>query len=118
MTVDVPDFRGDRLRDPGVHDLARRIDVIVDDNPDENAMVPQTVRVTLGSGSTYETRLDRVIGHPERPLSREQHLGKFRRCWTYGARPLPRQRAEQLIGSVDRLEAVPDVRALVALTGP
>ena len=117
-TVDVPDFRGDRLGDPRVHDLARRVDVVVDDNPDENAMVPQTVRVTLRSGTTHEARLDRVVGHPQSPLSREQHLDKFRRCCGYGARPLPRDNAERLIDLVERLETVPDVGALVALTVP
>lgn len=116
--VDVPDFRGDRLIDRRVHDLAQRVAIVADDNPDENAMVPQTVRVTLRSGTTCEARLDRVIGHPDRPLSREQHLDKFRRCWTYGASPLATGNAERLIGLVDRLETVPDVGELVALTVP
>jgi 2-methylcitrate dehydratase PrpD len=116
--VDVTDFRGDRLTDPYVHALARRVTIVVDDNADENAMVPQTVRVTLRGGTTHEARLDRVIGHPERPLSREQHLDKFRRCCTYGARPLARENIERLISLVDQLETVPDVGELAALTVP
>jgi 2-methylcitrate dehydratase PrpD len=117
-TVDVPDFRGAWLTDGEAHALARRIDVVTDDNPDENAMVPITVEVTLADGTRRATRLESVIGAPASPLSREQHLDKFRRCWTYGARPLPPANADRLIDLLDRLESVADVRDLVALTLP
>jgi aconitate decarboxylase len=116
--VDVPDFRGDRLTDRRVHDLAQRVAIVTDDNPNANAMVPQTIRVTLRSGTTRAARLDRVIGHPDSPLSREQHLAKFRRCWTYGASPLATGNAERLIDLVDRLETMPDIGELVGLTVP
>lgn len=117
-TVDVPDFAPARLVDPAVHELASRIEVVADDNPDENALVPQAVEVLLRDGARHAIQLPRVLGHPDRPLSRAQHLDKFRRCWTYGARPLDRERGERLIELVDRLETVPDVRELVALTVP
>lgn len=116
--VDVPDFVGDCLTDPEVHALARKVEVELDDNPDENAFVPQTIRVALADGRRYELHLDSVLGHPDSPLTREQHLDKFRRCWTYGARPLRQENGERLIALVDRLEEVADVRELVALTVP
>ncbi len=116
--VDVPDFRGDRLADPRTHELAARVEVASDGNPDENALVPQTVLVELAGGRRHEVRLDQVLGHPERPLSRAQHLDKFRRCWGYGATPLPREAGERLIDLVDRLDTVADARDLVACTIP
>ncbi|MBI3456045.1 MAG: MmgE/PrpD family protein [Candidatus Rokubacteria bacterium] len=117
-TVDVPDFLGDRLTDPELHALAQRVEIVGDENPDENALVPQTIQVTLVDGRRPEIRLDSVLGHPDAPLSREQHLGKFRRCWTYGRHRLSEANGERLIALVDRLEAVSDVRDLVALTVP
>jgi 2-methylcitrate dehydratase PrpD len=117
-TVDVPDFRDDRLGDPRVHELARRIEVVPDGNPDENAMVPQRVEVRLAGGMRHELTVDRVLGSAANPLSRAQHLDKFRRCWTYGASKLPPENAERLIDLVDRLESVSDVRELAALTVP
>ena len=117
-TVDVPDFRADRLRAPDIHALARRIEVVVDDNPDENAIVPQVVEVTLRGGHRHAVMLDRVLGAPDRPLSREQHLDKFRRCWRYGCARLGDDAAERLIALVDRLETVDDVRDLIRLTSP
>jgi 2-methylcitrate dehydratase PrpD len=117
-TVDVPDFRGERLTDVTTHALASRIDVVTDDNPDLNAMVPVSVEVTLAGGARLATRVESVLGAWDRPLSREEHLAKFRRCWTHGAHPLPPDGAERLIELVDGLERVDDVGALVALTRP
>lgn len=117
-TVDVPDFAPDRLVDAETHALAARIDVRVDANPDENAMVPLAVELTLRDGARHAITLDSVLGDPRSPLTREQHLAKFRRNWTYGARPLDPARGERLIELVDRLETVPDARDLIALAVP
>lgn len=116
--VDVPDFVGEGLTDPGVHTLAQKVELLVDDNPDENAMVPQAIKVMLKDGRNYEIRLDSVLGHPQSPLTREQHLDKFRRCWRYGAGRLKAENRDRLITLADRLEAFADIRELVALTVP
>lgn len=116
--VDVPDFAGDRLSDPTVHALARKVELVPDENPDENALVPQTIRVELADGRSWEVRLDSVIGSPETPLTREENLDKFRRCWTYGARRLREANRDRLIALVDQLEQVKDVGELVRLTVP
>lgn len=117
-TVDVPDFASERLRAPDIHTLARRVEVVVDGNRDENAIVPQVVEVTLRDGGRHAVTLDRVLGAPDRPLTREQHLAKFRRCWGYGCMALREAGADRLIALVDRLEEVDDVRDLIALTTP
>ena len=117
-TVDVPDFRGERLADHAVHRVAKRIEIVPDGNPDENALVPQTVTVELAGGARHEIRLDQVLGHPARPLTRERHLEKFRRCWRYGASPPAPAAGEALIDAVDRLDTLTDARELIALTVP
>ena len=116
--VDVPDFVGEGLTDPGIHTLAQKVELVVDDNPDENAMVPQAIKIMLKDGRNYEIRLDSVLGHPQSPLTREQHLDKFRRCWRHGAGRLKAENRDRLITLADRLEAFADIRELVALTVP
>jgi len=64
--------------------------------------MPQRIEVMLRSGARHEMRLASALGHPESPLTREQHLAKFRRCWRYGARPLQAERGERLIELVGR----------------
>lgn len=116
--VDVPDFRGAALTAADAHEVASRIEIVVDGNPDENAIVPQVVDVALRSGRRHTVTLDRVIGNPAHPLSREQNLDKFRRCWTYGAERLVDANAARVIEAVDHLESMPDVRELIRLLVP
>jgi 2-methylcitrate dehydratase PrpD len=116
--VDVPDFRGDALTARDVHELAPRIAVVTDGNPDENAIVPQAIEVELSDGRRLPWALPSVIGQPAHPLSREQHLAKFRRCWTYGAERLSDVNGERLIDAVERLPAIPDARELIRLSVP
>jgi len=116
--VDVPDFRGDALTAADVHEMAKRVLVVPNGNPDENAIVPQALEIELTDGRRFALPLPSVIGQPAAPLSREQHLAKFRRCWTYGAEPLPEDNRERLVAAVDRLETVGNVRELIDLTVP
>lgn len=112
--VDVDGFLGrDVLDDPITHAIASRVVVIQDDNPDPNAMTPQRFRLTLSDGSVHEISLDHVLGHPKAALSRDQHLGKFRKAWAAGG--LAPEAGERLIGRVDDLESVSDVSGLSAM---
>ena len=115
--VDVPDFRGrDMLDDPEAHRFAAMVEVVQDDNPNLNALDPQTIAVTLKSGETHTITLPHVYGHPKMPLTREQNIAKFRRCCGYGVRPLPAAQVAEIIGAIDNLETETDVTRLVRLT--
>lgn len=115
--VDVPDFRGRAtLEDPRVHELAARVTVEQDDNPDLNALVPQTISVTLKSGARHSITLDQVYGHPAVPLTTEENVGKFMRCTTYGSHPLDAARAKALIDTIAGIEALDDVARIPAMT--
>jgi 2-methylcitrate dehydratase PrpD len=115
--VDVPDFRlTAMLTDPEVHRLARLVDVVLDGNPDPNALDPQTISVRLRSGAEHAITLAHVYGHPAVPLSEEENRAKFRRCAGWGRVPLPPDRAEALIAAVDGIAGMADIAALPRLT--
>jgi 2-methylcitrate dehydratase PrpD len=114
-TVDVPHFAPAALRDPATHALAARVAVEALPNPDQRAIAPQEVAVTLRSGAEHAIALPHILGHPQAPLDEAAHLAKFGRNWGYGARPLPAEQGEALIGRVAALESVSDVRELVRL---
>ena len=89
--------------------------VETDGNPDPNALAPQQVTLRLTGGTHFTWRCETMLAHPHRPLTREQHLAKFRHCLTLSAEPLPQDRADRLIDLVDGLERLADTRQLVAL---
>ena len=107
------DFRPDAMRDPDTLDLARRVDIVVDANPDPNALVPVTVEIALRDGRNETERVEVMYGHPARPMTRGAQLDKFRRNCETAAKPVPREAAERVIAAVARLESLPDVAALV-----
>jgi aconitate decarboxylase len=116
--IAVDDFQPERLGDRHILDLARRIEVVIDDNPDPNALRPQTVVARFTDGSVRAMEVPHTLGSPERPLTRAQYVDKFRRCLASSARPLPTNAAERVIGLVDRLEHLPDSNELIQALGP
>ena len=107
------DFRPAALRDPDILELARRVDVIVDGNPDPNALVPVTLEITMRDGRSETERIEVMYGHPARPMTRTVHIEKFRRNCAAAARPIAPEAADRVIAAVARLESVSDVTALV-----
>ena len=91
--VGLDDFTPEALADPVRLDLARRIGVSADDNPDPNALTPVSVRVRLADGTAHEVLVREVYGSPAKPMGREAHLAKFRANWTSGASRCRKPRA-------------------------
>jgi 2-methylcitrate dehydratase PrpD len=112
------DFADEQRRDPERLALARRIKVLVDNNPDPNALTPVTVSVRLRDGRALSRSLDLVYGNPAKPMSREAHLAKFRRNVGSALEPLPRKNADAVIEMVEQLEDVEDVRHISELLVP
>ena len=84
------------------------------DNP--NALAPQTVTITLNDGQQFSVDLPQVLGNPARPLSREQHVQKFRRCCQTALSAFDQEQVERFITQIDNLEQVGDMTAVMDLT--
>ncbi len=117
-TVGLSDFSPERLADAELHALAAKVDVVLDDNADENALAPQTVEISLKDGSRDAVVVEHAPGHPDNPLSRDQQLDKFHQCWRSAAMDLGAAASEHIISNVDRLEDVADVRTLARFLVP
>jgi 2-methylcitrate dehydratase PrpD len=115
--VDVPDFQGKvALEDMDVHNFASIVEVVLDDNPDLNALSPQKVTVLLRSGVKHMVTLSFVYGHPNNPLTAYENEKKFKRCISYGCTNLPDGYANNLIETVEKLEYLVDITDLISLT--
>jgi 2-methylcitrate dehydratase PrpD len=85
----IDDFSDARRQDPETLALGRRIKLVVDGNPDPNALTPVTVTVRLKDGRELSRTIDTVYGNPAKPMSREAHLAKFRGNFQSAFNPLP-----------------------------
>ncbi len=111
--VDVDQFIGEAmLTDPRTHDFASRVNIVEVPNPDNSAMTPQTVAVELRSGARHAVELTSVYGHADFPLTREENIDKFRRCWSR-VPSLGAEKGEELIAVVDRIETLSDISDIV-----
>jgi len=117
-TVNQYDFLPEALKRADVHDLAARVEVIEDDNPDLNAFGPQTISVRLKDGTEHQLTVTHAIGDPHNPLPRDRQLEKFWACWDGAVSDMPREQGERLIEAIDSLEKLEDVAALVSLVRP
>lgn len=114
----VADFDLDVLKDPTTLDLARRIVVKVDGNPDPNDLTPVTVETRLQDGRSFERTTSVIYGNPAKPMTESAHLAKFRNNWQSGATNLPRENGERLITAVTEIEQRDEMRSVVDLLVP
>ena len=114
--VDLAQYRGAALHDAEVIRLAGLVRVVVSEVTDPNALGPQRVTVRMKDGGVLEWGCEVMLANPARPLTREQYLTKFHRCWSFAHEGLGP--ADALVEMVDRLESLPDVRAMSALLQP
>jgi len=113
--VRLKDFTPEAYRDAPTQDLARRVAIDVRDAGDPNALTPVEVEIGLHDGTRHAARIETVYGNPAKPLSRTDHLEKFRNNCAAAVHPLPRENMDRLIERIDRLEEVADVTELVDL---
>ncbi|TYB42447.1 MmgE/PrpD family protein [Actinomadura chibensis] len=83
-------FRAERLSDPAVLDVARRVGYEVVEYAEYPAAFPGGVRVELADGTVHEEHLRHNVGSPGNPMSAEDVAAKFRDCvrGLAGAEPL------------------------------
>jgi aconitate decarboxylase len=112
-----PSACAEALGDPQTLALAHRLQVVEDDNPDPNALLPQHVEIDLAGGRTVARSVDAVLGSPVRPLTADAMRGKFERCWR-AVPELPLDQGAALWNGISALENLEDVRVLTALASP
>lgn len=113
--IGIDDFTVEAIRDPGSVALARKVAITIDDNPDPNALSPVEVDIHMADGTKLSRRIVTVYGNPAKPMTREAHLGKFRRNWAAAACGLAEADGKTMVATVDALEDVSDIRRLIDL---
>ena len=118
--VTIADFTPGGIKDADVLRLAQKV------RPEFDAQLapagrgwtgipPAVVEIRTTQGKQYSKRIDVALGYGTNPMTREQHIEKFRDCAAYSAKRLPEADIERVIQMVERLEAVEDAGEIVRL---
>ena len=111
--VVLDDFMEERIADPEVGALARRVKVsLIPDFDDPVPLAPQGLTIKLKDGRVLERTIDVLKGHPSRPMSDDEIAGKFHHCCSFAARPVSTERAEAIMHAVRNLEELGEIREL------
>ncbi len=114
--VVLKDYFAESLRDPVVLALAQKVTPKFDAecNAGREHRTAQ-VDMRMKNGKVYSKRIDLPYGHPDRPMSWESIVNKFRDCLSHAAKPVPKDNMEKVIDMVGKLEEVEDVSKIVRL---
>jgi 2-methylcitrate dehydratase PrpD len=113
-TVGLADFTPERLSDLALLQLADRVLVEADDNPDPAAFTPATLTVSTNDGRSFRHSVTAQLGSPAQPLTHEQHLAKQAACLDFGGLGA---NATAVADMIDRFETLPDAAAILSLLG-
>ena len=99
--IDPRRFTAATFADPMLRGLGERLTIVVDGNPDPNALAPQRIEVALIDGQRLLTEVPQTLGHPDNSLDETGHHAKRQLCLELAAEPLD---AETAICLADRPE--------------
>jgi 2-methylcitrate dehydratase PrpD len=102
------------LKDPKVQEAFKKVNVVIDESiPVRGEYCPVMIELTDGRKVEHTATIQR--GHAKNPLTEEEVLAKFR---DNVKEMIPKERGEELIACVRRLDSVSNVRELTRLLVP
>ena len=110
--IDPRRFTREVYTDPEIVALSSKIKILDDNNPDQNALGPQSMLITFDNGESVELHCADPLGSPNNPLDKAQRENKVRRCFELG---LPDKDPQAFIDQCQSLELLNDCRKLIDL---
>jgi 2-methylcitrate dehydratase PrpD len=113
--VTLSSYTAEAIRDPEVLGITNKVKVEYEPEFDTGGLEPVRIEVAMKTGKKYEKTLWTATGSPEKPVTLEACVTKFRGCIEFSSKPMPAQTAENVIKTVSELEKLGDIRELIKL---
>ena len=108
-------FEESAIRDPEIMAFTEKISVTSDPELDARGHTALDLKVFMNSGEEHLKKMDIAPGFPGNPLTQKDHENHFWDCLDFSAITFPKERAEELIKTIDQVEDLNDVRVLIPL---
>jgi 2-methylcitrate dehydratase PrpD len=114
--VGMEHYTAEAIKSPDILETASKITVILDHSMDTADRTPSgKIEVEMKDGTVYKNQVDYALGSPERPMTFDDCVKKFRSCVSYPAPRLPVDQTEKVIALTEHLEQVDDVGQIMRL---
>lgn len=118
-------FTDEKVRDPVVRKLMAKVHAEVPPELSREALrgrvnaiaAPATMQIRLRDGRVLGARVEHFRGAPERPLTRDEVVDKYRACATMVLDPARVERARQMIENLEDVADAAELAALLAAGG-
>ena len=103
------DFEEVFIRDPEVLKLAEKVKVIMDPALQERDMGIATFVVKTDQG-VYEKKVNKVKGSPLNPMSMDECVEKFKKCFAYTQKPISQTKLDDILNELVNFERIKDIK--------
>jgi len=116
--VRIEHFSKEALSDEEILSITQRIRTSPDPSlTRQKGDEPALITIMRGDGHTDSVLVESPLGGPERPISFEAVVEKFRDCLSFSGREMAEEVIEQIVESIYHLEDVEDIADIVDLIG-
>lgn len=111
--VTLSHFTETSIKDADTLALAKKITVMHDPQYDTGGLEPVRIHVKLKNGNEHTVEALTATGSPERPVSFDGVVEKFKGCIEFSTNPMPKENIEKVINMVTNLENMSDMSELM-----
>lgn len=108
-------FTEESIKDAATLEVASKITVTHDPKYDTGGLEPVRITARLKNGTEHTVEALTATGSPERPVTFDGCIDKFKGCIDFSANPMPSENVEKVIDMVKNLEKLDDIRDLIQL---
>ena len=105
-------FMEHAVRDPAITPYLAKVSVSPDAALDARGHTALDMQVETTEGQVYRKSLDVAPGFPGNPLSREEHVQRFRECIEFAESWFPSESADDILSAIENLDSCRDVSSL------
>jgi 2-methylcitrate dehydratase PrpD len=114
--VGMEDFTETAIKSHDILEVSNKINVELDPGLNRSDKIESgKVMIITKSGEEKSEQVDDPLGSPQRPMSFNDCITKFRNCSSYPVEKLSEKRIEKIIELVRELERVEDIREIIEL---
>ncbi len=103
------------VKEPKISEMTGKISVSSQPELNARGHTALTMEVKTTGGMLYSKSVDIASGFPGNPLTKEDHIERFRGCIEYARGYYPQHNIGKIISLVETLEEMKDVRMLLPL---